>query len=358
VECCDPKNSPPSSTPNESHHHSRRDWILIVFGTWVAVAYVIALITHGNHGTHQPILSFSHSVFELINTMWWGVLVGVLFVGLLNHIPREFIISMLGSKRGLRGLLRATLMGVLLDMCSHGILLVGMKLYERGASIGQTMAFLIASPWNSLSLTLILVSLIGLKWTLCFIALSAVVGLITGAVLDLCVSYKILPDNPNTSDLPTEFHFFREAKKQLKGVRFNMNVFINWIRDGFVESRPVLKWIFFGTVLASLGRAFIDVSSFQNLFGPTWKGLGLTLLSTTIIEVCSEGATPLAADLVLRAHALGNAFVLLMAGVSTDYTEIMALRETTKSWKLALFLPLVSVPQIVVLGYFLNQFSH
>ena len=36
--------------------------------------------------------------------------------------------------------------------------MVGAKLYERGASIGQVMAFLIASPWNSFSLTLTLVT--------------------------------------------------------------------------------------------------------------------------------------------------------------------------------------------------------
>jgi uncharacterized membrane protein YraQ (UPF0718 family) len=61
---------------------------------------------------------------------------------------------------------RATLAGVCLDLCSHGILAVGMKLYERGASTGQVMAFLLASPWNSFSLTLILFGLIGVSWTL------------------------------------------------------------------------------------------------------------------------------------------------------------------------------------------------
>ena len=35
--------------------------------------------------------------------------------------------------------------------------LIGQR-YERGATIGQVMAFLIASPWNSFSLTLILIA--------------------------------------------------------------------------------------------------------------------------------------------------------------------------------------------------------
>jgi hypothetical protein len=45
-----------------------------------------------------------------------------------------------------------------------------------------------------------------------------------------------------------------------------------------------------------------------------------------------------------------------MAGVATDYTEVMSIRDTTKSWKIALFLPLITVPQIVLIGAVLNQF--
>ena len=71
----------------------------------------------------------------------------------LKPIPINFLIN---AARQAPGLLRAALAGVFLDLCSHGILAVGMKLYERGASAGQVMTFLLASPWNSFSLTLIL----------------------------------------------------------------------------------------------------------------------------------------------------------------------------------------------------------
>jgi len=77
-------------------------------------------------------------------------------------------------------------------------------------------------------------------------------------------------------------------------------------------------------------------------------------VGATIIEVCSEGSTPIGADLVNRAGAPGNGFVFLMAGAATDYTEIMALKETTGRWGKALLLPAVTVPQILVIGYIVN----
>ncbi len=46
-----------------------------------------------------------------------------------------------------------------------------------------------------------------------------------------------------------------------------------------------------------------------------------------------------------------------MAGVATDYTEVMSIKERTKSWKIALFLPLVTVPQVILIGWLLNQFG-
>jgi uncharacterized protein len=112
-----------------------------------------------------------------------------------------------------------------------------------------------------------------------------------------------------------------------------------------------------GVIITGVLRVALDPGAFQQYFGPTIIGLGITLVAATIIEVCSEGAAPIASDILTRAGAVGNSFTFLMAGVATDYTEIMVMRETTKSWKVALFLPLVTVPQVLVLGYILNQFG-
>jgi len=127
--------------------------------------------------------------------------------------------------------------------------------------------------------------------------------------------------------------------------------------DGARGSRVVIRWALFGLILAALIRALVPTDAYTTWFGATFAGLWLTLLAATIIEVCSEGATPIAADLMNRAAAPGNSFTFLMAGVATDYTELMSIRDTTKSWRIALCLPLVTVPQVVLIGFVLNQFG-
>jgi len=294
------------------------------------------------------------TTYELLNRMWLGILLGIVMVSLLATIPREFIMAALGTNTGVRGVIRATFAGVLLDLCSHGILMVAASLYERGASTGQMIAFLVASPWNSFSLTLILIALIGLPWTLLFILLSMVIAIVTGLIFDALVKRSILPANPHRSDLPDDFMFWQEACSRMKSMELSPNFVGDSLKNGWQNSRMVLRWILFGILLASIIRASLSPEHFVQYFGATIAGLGLTVLVATLVEVCSEGSTPIAAELVNKARAPGNGFAFLMAGVATDYTEIMVLKSRTRSLKLALFLPLISLPQVLFVAWLIN----
>lgn len=339
---------------HEGHKHGGFDWIMWLSTPLVIIPYLLYLFGLPVIDQYDWLETYTHSVHEFVNVTWWGVLLGIFFLALLSRIPREFVMAALGTKKGAGGITRAMIAGVLLDLCSHGILMVGTKIYERGASIGQVMAFLIASPWNSISLTFILIAMIGLKYTMAFLVLSVVVAFISGLIFDALVKRKVLPENPNTFDMPEGFQFFPEAKRQLKNVKWSPSLISEMVRGGMMDSRMVVRWLLFGIVMASVLRIFFTPESFEQYFGPTALGLMATVFFATILEVCSEGSSPIAADLVTRGGAPGNAFAFLMAGVSTDYTEVMVLKDTTKSWKIALFLPLVTLPQILFLGYLLN----
>ncbi|RMF01285.1 MAG: ATPase [Alphaproteobacteria bacterium] len=334
----------------------RADWLLWGSATAIVLAYLAHLLLPASL-MPLPLAIFTGAVFEFMNAMWWGVVAGILFVGILNHVPRELVLSVLGREPGLGGIMRATAAGLLLDLCSHGILLVGMKFYERGATLGQTMAFLIASPWNSISLTIILIALIGIKWTLVFMLLSAVIAIASGLIFERLVAGGILPDNPGRAELGAPVRFWPELRRLWRTIPWSPAVITEVLAGGMRASRMILRWLLLGVVIAALLRVLLSPEAMQAYFGPSLFGLAATLVAATVIEVCSEGSSPIAADLINRGGAPGNGFTFLMAGASTDYTEVMALREQTRSWKIALFLPLVTVPQILLLGYLLNQFS-
>ncbi len=204
---------------------ANRDYFFWVCLLIVAIAYPVGAVMRHDHESALGV--FTGGIFELFNQMWWGIAIGVVFVGILGRVPRDLVMGMLGRDGGLSGMLRATLAGVFLDLCSHGILAVGMKLYERGASVGQVMAFLLASPWNSFSLTLILFGLIGVSWTLVFILLSLIIGIITGLIFDALVSARPAAAQPlagaagrgaaassTVAGVPPEYPLFPQWQRQ------------------------------------------------------------------------------------------------------------------------------------------------
>ena len=191
--CCAPKQS--------------FDWIM-----WGSIAFVIpmyVLFVVMGSSTHdvlpETIAIMSHTSFEMMNTMWWGILLGALAVGALGRIPNQMVMAVLGVPGSRKGVIRATMAGLMLDLCNHGILMVAMGLYRKGASLGQVMAFLIASPWNSFTLTLILIALIGLPFTLLFIVCSMIIAWISGLFFDYLVKKGTLPSNPATAEVDADF---------------------------------------------------------------------------------------------------------------------------------------------------------
>ncbi|MCF7733467.1 MAG: permease [Akkermansiaceae bacterium] len=348
--CCAPA-APAAGGSCCGGKRGRPDWLLRVS----AGLFLFGIGLHYLTPETGWLRAFGDSCDGLLRQTWWGVALGILSVAVLGRVPRELVAALLGRGGSNGGLLRAVGAGVALDLCNHGILMVGMGLYQRGASLGQTLAFLIASPWNSLSLTLILGSLIGWGWTLLFLGLSVVIALVTGWIAERMVAAGKLPANPNSVALPVGYR----VRPAIRGVLVSLkpgggNLTRLW-REGLAGSRMILRWILFGFVLTGLIRALVPMDVFQHAFGPTLAGMGLTLLFTTLLEVCSEGSSPVAADLLTRAHAPGNAFVFLMAGAATDYTEVLSLRETTRSWKSALALPLLTTPQVLVIAWLIQM---
>ena len=148
-----------------------------------------------------------------------------------------------------------------------------------------------------------------------------------------------------------------DFKKWLGTSKFSMEGVKNTSRGiarGAMDlSDMVMFWIVLGAVLASFAGAYIPTEIFNRYMGPTLPGILVTLVVATVMEVCSEGTAPLAFELYRQTGALGNAFVFLMAGVVTDYTEIGLLWKNVGR-KTALWLPVVAVPQVIILGFIAN----
>lgn len=301
--------------------------------------------------------TFRNVLFHYVSLIWWAVFLGLLLGGIIDYyVPREYISKIL-AKKSPRTIFNAVLLGFLMSACSHGILALSIQLHKKGASNPAVVSFLLASPWANIAVTIMLLSLFGLKG-LVIILTAIVVALNTGFIFMFLEKKRWIETNKNTLDIEKNYSIKDDLRLRIKNYKFNrvsLQQDLRGVISGAISlSQMVLWWIILGILIASLSGAFIPTHFFHRFMGPTFLGLIITLILATVIEVCSEGSSPLAFEIYRQTGSLGNSFIFLMGGVITDYTEI-GLLWSNVGRRVALWMPLVAVPQVVVLGYIFNK---
>ena len=290
--------------------------------------------------------ALNDSLLSYLAIVWWAVLLGLVLGGIIDYfVPDGFIVKLLGAKKK-RTLLNAVFAGLLMSACSHGILAIAIQLYKKGASVPAVITFLLASPWANLPMTVLLFGFFG--WRAIYIVGGAmVIALTTGLIFTLLDKLGWIEGSSDAAkpedvswDRVTNFDF----SKSLRGVA----------SGGISLANMVLWWILIGITAAAIIGAYVPEHFFMQYLGPDTTGMLVTLLFATVIEVCSEGTSPVAFEIFNKVGVLGNPFVFLMAGVATDYTEI-GLLWSNIGRRTAIWLPIVTVPQILLLGTLLNQ---
>ncbi len=355
--CCGTTKPAPNNHDNHDNHghaHPQKKIDYILWGSALILCITIGASTL-LQSPPQHLHHFAHTATQILHSMWWGIAIGIVLIGLMSKIPRDIFTALMGRSDSFGGLIRAVFGGVFLDLCCHGILLVAAKLYERGVSLAQVVTFLVASPWSSFSLTLVLIGLIGLKWTIAYIIGSMIIAVITGMILQVMTRKGTLPANHNQADIAENYNIKEELAQLFKSITITKSGTFGILKTGLTEGQMIIKWLLFGTIIAASLRTFVPADMFATWLGPNIAGLFITLIIATIVEICSEGSAPIASEIVTSANAPGNGFTFLMAGVATDYTEFMAIREFTGSWKIALAIPLITVPQVLLIGFLMNM---
>jgi hypothetical protein len=232
-----------------------------------------------------------------------------------------------------------------------------MEIHKKGASGPAVVSFLLASPWANLPITILLFGFFGAKAFLIVFGAIAI-ALITGLLMQLLDRAGWIERNRHSVEVKDGFSIWQDILRRFREHEFSHENFqkaFNGVFGGAVNlAAMVLPWILVGIVLGGLVTSFVPKHVFHHYFGPTLLGLLVTMGVATILEVCSEGTSPLAFTIYQQTGAFGNAFAFLMGGVVTDVTEIglvwKNLGPRTALWMLA-----ISLPQVILLGWMFNH---
>ena len=331
----------------------RRRWRLLDPWVWVPVSAVL-LATADTWWPGAAGMSASYRAY--LRKVFVPFVIGLVLGGLIDHfVPREYIIKLLSGPRK-RVIARATVLGFLASTCSHGCLALSIELYRKGASTPAVVSFLLASPWASMSLTLMLLSLFGLSG-LVIVGGALAIAFLTGLIFQRLDRRGLIESNHPAVPLQAGFSIGQDVARRWRGYRFSRQQLRQDLRGviaGMVPlGRMVIGWVQLGLALSAILGSAVPHHVFERFLGPTAGGLLLTLAAAAVIEVCSEGTAPLAYELYRHTGALGNAFAFLMGGVITDFTELAALWVNIGR-RTVLWILLVTLPLVIGLGLVLN----
>lgn len=305
-----------------------------------------------------PVLEgFRRTFWDYARMMFWPVAAGFFAGGLIDHyVPAEYISKHLSIPKK-RTIFYSVGLGFLMSACCHGILAIAMEIHKKGASGPAVVSFLLASPWANLPITILLFGFFGIKAFLIVFGAIAI-ALITGLLMQPLDRVGWIEKNRHSMEVEEAFSIWRDILRRFRDHEYSHENFwkaFNGVFGGAMSlAAMVLPWVLIGIVLGGLVTTFVPEHVFHHFLGTTFLGLLVTMGAATLLEVCSEGTSPLAFTLYQQTGAFGNVFAFLMGGVVTDMTEIglvwKNLGPKTAFWMLA-----ISLPQVLLLGWIFNK---
>lgn len=357
----DEKSCPSCTTKPGTPWYRQKLFIITIFTILVLVVSYLIYKSEA-YPYYNKFGEFVDNFIDYVALIWWAILIGFFIGGIIDYfIPREYIKKYLSRHRK-RTILYSIVFGFFMSACSHGILAIAIELYKKGANTSSVVAFLLAAPWANLPITVLLFGFFGIQALLIVIS-ALIIATTTGLIFQIlerkgmveCMHCKMGEDKPILED----FSIIKDVKRRIKEYEFTRknvkHAFVGTMQGSWALTKMVMWWLVIGMLMAAVVRTVVSHDLFIQYMGPTLFGLIVTLFFATIIEVCSEGSSPLAFEIFNQTGAFGNSFTFLMAGVATDYTEIGLIWHNIGR-KAALWIPIITVPQILFLSFLFNMF--
>jgi uncharacterized membrane protein YraQ (UPF0718 family) len=235
------------------------------------------------------------------------LLFGFLVAGLLSvFISARTVERHLGSG-GFWAVLKASLFGVPLPLCSCGVIPVAMSLYKHGASRGAVISFLLSTPQTGVDSILVTYSLLGPVFAIFRPIAALVTGLFGGTLVNVFDKQQAEQNQPCTDECCNNT---KKENRLLKALRYSF----------LVLPADIGKAMLAGLVIAAVISATIPDDFFSTYLAAGGGILAMVVMMAIGIPmyVCATASVPIAAALIEKGLNPGAAMVFLMTGPATN----------------------------------------
>ncbi|OPX90864.1 MAG: putative permease [Pelotomaculum sp. PtaB.Bin104] len=259
------------------------------------------------------------AAFDILNGASVWLVISFILAGLMhNLVTTERLHRMLGNKK-VSSLVKSTVSGMLLPICSCGVIPLGVGLYYSGAYLGPTLAFMTATPIINPAALLLAYVFLGPQ--------IATIYLVTGFAVPMLIGLAGNALGGRELHAPG-----LEEPVELAGLESGhepslVQKLVCGLQWGFSDMGvPVSKYVCIGMLLAGLIITLVPASLIQMYLGsPGVISLAGIAVLGAIMYVCAVGHIPFIAALVASGAAPGLAITFLMTGAATNLPELISM---------------------------------
>lgn len=301
-----------------------------------------------------------HFFVEDVTKIFALLLVMIYFIALIRaSLNVERVRDYLAGKHRGLGYLMGSGFGVITPFCSCSSIPVFLGFTSAGIPLGITMSFLITSPLINEVAILLLMSLLGLKFTLLYIAVGMSVGMLGGLFLDSIKAERWLQS------------FAAEALKrgQQKGVgntaddSGKVQTMSLPQRHQFAKTEMldifgrVWKWVIIGVGLGAALHGFVPDGWIEAHLGDgQWWSVPAAVLLGIPLYSNATGVIPIMESLIINGLPIGTTLAFCMSTVAASFPEFILLKQVMQ-WRLLAILFSLLLVSFTLVGWIFNAFA-
>ena len=308
----------------------------------------------------EMITLFFTALIDLSNAMAPYILFGLAFAGILHELVPDTIVTKHLGKESIGSVIKSTIFGIPLPVCSCGVIPLASSIKKSGASKGATLSFLISTPITGVDSILATYGMFGWAFTIYRALTSMVIAMVAGILTNILDKEESKPKAlfsaaPTAGFSMTPLSVSKEEDKSCcssgscsESEEKNSFSFVKAMRYAFVTLLgDIAKPLLWGLIIGAVITAAIPENLSNILLEYSWLSYLIVIVIAVPMYVCATASLPIAAALMLSGVSAGAAFVFLSAGPATNTVTIGVVKKMLGMRSLYIYLGTIIVGSVL-----------
>jgi uncharacterized membrane protein YraQ (UPF0718 family) len=295
-----------------------------------------------------------HFFIEDTTKIFFLLLVMIYVIALIRaSMNVERVRDYLAGKHKGVGYILGSSFGAITPFCSCSSIPVFLGFTSAGIPVGITMSFLITSPLINEVAVLLLLSLLGWKFTLLYIVVGMLVGILGGMFLDAIKAERWLQSFAAKALKRGQNSTEKNELKPIESLSFEARH--NFAKAEMLEIfGRVWKWIIIGVGLGAALHGFVPDGWIQEHLGNgQWWSVPAAVLLGIPLYSNATGVIPVMESLIKQGLPIGTTLAFCMSTVAASFPEFILLKQVMQ-WKLLAVLFAVLLTAFTLIGWIFN----